>query len=222
MAIARAMVGKPDLLLADEPTGALDTKAGNQIMDIFHRLSQEGMTIIMITHERQSLPAQTRPTGFWTESCIQARETREVTGMNWNPKNKKRLVMATAGVLVAALGVGIWAGVRGGAEPVGVYPFSTVGMTEFWGDSKESYGPVTTDKIQTVFLSDTQIVTEVLVSQGDTVKKGDLLMTFDTTLSELELERKRLEVEKLKLELTDAQNYLAEINGMKPHGAARY
>lgn len=51
VAIARAMVGKPDLLLADEPTGALDTKAGNQIMDIFHRLSEEGMTIIMITHE---------------------------------------------------------------------------------------------------------------------------------------------------------------------------
>jgi len=51
IAIARAMVGKPDLLLADEPTGALDTKSGNQIMDIFRRLSEEGMTIIMITHE---------------------------------------------------------------------------------------------------------------------------------------------------------------------------
>ena len=51
MAIARAMVGKPDILLADEPTGALDTKAGNQIMEIFRRLSDEGMTIIMITHE---------------------------------------------------------------------------------------------------------------------------------------------------------------------------
>ena len=51
VAIARAMVGKPDLLLADEPTGALDTKSGNQIMDIFRGLSQEGMTIIMITHE---------------------------------------------------------------------------------------------------------------------------------------------------------------------------
>ena len=51
VAIARAMVGKPKLLLADEPTGALDTKAGNQIMDIFRELSHEGMTIIMITHE---------------------------------------------------------------------------------------------------------------------------------------------------------------------------
>ena len=51
IAIARAMVGKPDILLADEPTGALDTKSGNQIMEIFRRLSDEGMTILMITHE---------------------------------------------------------------------------------------------------------------------------------------------------------------------------
>ena len=52
VAIARAMVGKPTMLLADEPTGALDTKSGNQIMEIFRRLSEEGMTIIMITHEQ--------------------------------------------------------------------------------------------------------------------------------------------------------------------------
>ena len=52
VAIARAMVTNPDLLLADEPTGALDTKAGNQIMDIFRSLSEAGMTIFMITHEQ--------------------------------------------------------------------------------------------------------------------------------------------------------------------------
>ncbi len=51
VAIARAMVTKPQLLLADEPTGALDTSSGNQIMDIFRELSEQGMTIIMITHE---------------------------------------------------------------------------------------------------------------------------------------------------------------------------
>ena len=52
VAIARAIAGKPELLLADEPTGALDTKSGNQIMEIFRQLSKEGMTIIMITHEQ--------------------------------------------------------------------------------------------------------------------------------------------------------------------------
>ena len=51
VAIARAIVTKPALLLADEPTGALDTKAGEQVMEIFRKLSDEGMTIIMITHE---------------------------------------------------------------------------------------------------------------------------------------------------------------------------
>ena len=51
VAIARAIVTKPALLLADEPTGALDTVSGNQIMDIFRQLSLGGMTIIMITHE---------------------------------------------------------------------------------------------------------------------------------------------------------------------------
>ena len=52
VAIARAIVGGPKLLLADEPTGALDTASGVQIMDIFRRLSQRGITIIMITHEQ--------------------------------------------------------------------------------------------------------------------------------------------------------------------------
>ena len=51
VAIARAMVTKPSLLLADEPTGALDTASGNQVMEIFRELSNQGMTILMITHE---------------------------------------------------------------------------------------------------------------------------------------------------------------------------
>ena len=51
VAIARALVGNPSLLLADEPTGALDQKTGAQIMALFQELSDEGRTIIMITHD---------------------------------------------------------------------------------------------------------------------------------------------------------------------------
>ena len=52
VSIARALVRNPAVILADEPTGALDSKAGEQIMEIFRNLSKEGMTIIMITHNR--------------------------------------------------------------------------------------------------------------------------------------------------------------------------
>ncbi len=51
VAIARALVGNPNLLLADEPTGALDQKTGKQVMQLFQELSDEGRTIIMITHD---------------------------------------------------------------------------------------------------------------------------------------------------------------------------
>ena len=51
VAIARALVSNPNLLLADEPTGALDQKTGKQVMQLFQELSDEGRTIIMITHD---------------------------------------------------------------------------------------------------------------------------------------------------------------------------
>ncbi len=51
VAIARALVGNPSILLADEPTGALDQKTGRQVMELFGELSREGRTIIMITHD---------------------------------------------------------------------------------------------------------------------------------------------------------------------------
>ena len=51
VAIARALAGNPTLLLADEPTGALDQKTGRQVMALFRELNEEGRTIIMITHD---------------------------------------------------------------------------------------------------------------------------------------------------------------------------
>lgn len=140
--------------------------------------------------------------------------------LNWKltGKAKKTVISVSAGAAAAAIAAGLFFGLRGRGEPVGVYPFTMVGMTEFWGDNQESYGPVTTDRIQTVFLSDTQTITEVLVQEGDEVKKGDVLMTYDTTLSELELERKRLDVEKAKLQVKEAQEELARINQLEPMG----
>ena len=118
----------------------------------------------------------------------------------WKPflkQHRKWILGGSLGILVLALGCGIWYYLgHSSKEPVYVYPFQYIGMTEYWGDSQESYGPVSSDNIQTVYLSDTQSVTQILVEAGDQVKKGDLLMSFDTTLNDLALERKRLDVEK--------------------------
>lgn len=53
VAIARAIVGQPEVILADEPTGALDSKTAAGIMDLFHKLNKQGRTIIIVTHDRE-------------------------------------------------------------------------------------------------------------------------------------------------------------------------
>lgn len=51
VAIARAMINRPKLLLADEPTGALDSESGRQVLDLFDQIHEEGATVLMITHD---------------------------------------------------------------------------------------------------------------------------------------------------------------------------
>ena len=60
VSIARALVGEPKIILADEPTGALDTKTGEEIIGIFKNLSEEGITVIIITHDNSVARNATR------------------------------------------------------------------------------------------------------------------------------------------------------------------
>jgi putative ABC transport system ATP-binding protein len=60
VAIARAIVGNPRILLADEPTGALDSKTSVEMMDVFKQLNAEGITTIIVTHEQSIADATQR------------------------------------------------------------------------------------------------------------------------------------------------------------------
>lgn len=52
VAIARALINDPDIIFADEPTGSLDTRSGDEILEIFQQLNKEGRTVILVTHEK--------------------------------------------------------------------------------------------------------------------------------------------------------------------------
>lgn len=61
VAIARALINKPTVILADEPTGNLDSHSGNEIVEIFRKLNEEGVTIVLVTHEKD-IASQTQRT----------------------------------------------------------------------------------------------------------------------------------------------------------------
>ena len=101
-------------------------------------------------------------------------------------------------------------------DEAAVFPVTMVGYTDYYSGSTESYGMVTTDKVQTLYLSQSQTVTEILVYPGQSVKKGDVLFTYDTTLSDLAVERKDLANKQLEMELKTAQAELNALKNMKP------
>ena len=131
-------------------------------------------------------------------------------------KKSKLWIPITAIVLALAVIGGILLAPRLPKEEVAVFPVTMVGYTDYYSGSSESYGMVTTDKVQALYLSGTQTVTEILVYPGQEVKKGDVLFTYDTTLSDLAVERKELENQQLAVKLKTAQAELANLKKMKP------
>ena len=66
VAIARAIVGNPDIILADEPTGNLDSKMGAEVMELLHKLNKEdGRTIVMVTHNEEQARQTSRTVRFF-------------------------------------------------------------------------------------------------------------------------------------------------------------
>ena len=95
-----------------------------------------------------------------------------------NSKLKRPLLAAGIVVGVCAL---VWGGLtllrNGSRSAVKVYPVTEIGMTEYGGDTTETSGTVTMDKLQKVYLSKTQSSAQVYVTEGQTVKKGDRLLS---------------------------------------------
>jgi putative ABC transport system ATP-binding protein len=88
VAIARAMANDPDIILADEPTGALDTETGRLVMDIFHQLNREkGKTIILITHNPE-LAAETQRILTISDGEIIGERVTEHSLQNQTPEEK--------------------------------------------------------------------------------------------------------------------------------------
>ncbi|MBM3310042.1 MAG: ABC transporter ATP-binding protein [Candidatus Aminicenantes bacterium] len=75
VAIARALVNEPSLLLADEPTGNLDSKTGQEILNLFHKLHAKGHTIILVTHDRD-VAAQTERILFLRDGMLERDERK--------------------------------------------------------------------------------------------------------------------------------------------------
>lgn len=131
------------------------------------------------------------------------------------PRMSKKLKKA---IIAAACVVGVCGAVWGGLTiarnaqrgDVNVYAVNECAMTDYWGDTSNTSGMVTTDKLQKIYISQSQTVKKVWVKEGDSVKKGTALVSYDSTLTQATVERAKidydrqaenLEVMKNKLEL---------------------
>ena len=130
-------------------------------------------------------------------------------------KKKKKVLIAGVSVLVVTClaGTGIWAAVQGGKKAVKVAPVSNMNSGGWYSESEVAdYGTVTTNLNQEIYYDDSLTVKEVYVKAGDTVKVGDRLISYDTTLASLEKEMKEMQIEGIGLNIKNVQ---AEIDQLK-------
>ena len=128
-------------------------------------------------------------------------------------KTMKRALLIVGGVAVACGVVwGILTLARNARRGnVDVYAVSDFSMTNYWGDTSQTSGMVSTDQMQKIFLSDTQKVKQVYVKEGQTVRKGDKLLTYDTTLTALDIERAQINYERQQLQQETAKKELERL-----------
>ena len=121
------------------------------------------------------------------------------------------LVTVLSLALLGGAAYGVLLLIRGKGAAVPVYAVADVSTFASAGNA-ETQGKVTTDRIQSVYVTSTQEITEINVHEGQRVSVGDPLLSFDTTLTDLELERQDIAVRRTQLDLDTARQHLAEIN----------
>ena len=133
-----------------------------------------------------------------------------------NKKLKAFLITTVSLLLVVAILAGILWYFASKKEPVAVTPVAEL-LLGYMGEAPSYEGTVSTNNLQAVYLSGTQTVQEILVTEGQYVEKGTPLFRYDTTLTDIQMERQRLASEQAQLDLKKAKQELAEIKKMKPY-----
>ena len=129
------------------------------------------------------------------------------------PRMSKKLKKA---IIIAACAVGVCGAVWGGLTiarnaqrgDVNVYAVNECAMTDYWGDTSNTSGMVTTDKLQKIYISQSQTVKKVWVKEGDSVKKGTALVSYDSTLTQATVERAKIDYDRQTENLEVMKNEL--------------
>lgn len=145
--------------------------------------------------------------------------TEKVRLINKIKAHKKQMIISVVAICCAAglVGGGFVLAKNLKKTAVNVYSVWDFSTTNEYGESSQTSGIVVPEGIQKVMVSDTQTVEKVLVKEGDEIKKGDELLTYDTTLSDVQLKHAEIALSKLELQKKQAENDLKTIKSMRPH-----